>query len=399
MSVRILHSFPHKIGAGRICTIAWHQVADVADAGGDVSLITGVVHRPLPENVKVQTTLSRGRWRIPYSAIGQQRALRIHDRIVARNLPKLAGEIDVVHVWPIAAIETLRAAKRLGIPTVLERPNAHTRFAYEVVAAECERLGVALPPDHEHAFSESKLAREEEEYALADWLLCPSEFVMQTFLDEDFPAEKLLRHAYGFDDSRFFPLPTPPSSTGGLNALFAGVCAVRKGLHFALQAWHASPAKETGKFRIAGKFLPAYQEKLADLLDHPSIEILGHRDDVPKLMRESDIMFLPTLEEGSPLVCAESIGSACVPLVSSICTDNSIHDVNALIHPVGDVEELARHITLLDSDRAYLRRLREGCIRTAPQITWRAAGYRLLEAYEYAAHERAPSLQGAAAGA
>ena len=36
-----------------------------------------------------------------------------------------------------------KVARQLGIPTVLERPNAHTRFAYEVVRDECERLGVA----------------------------------------------------------------------------------------------------------------------------------------------------------------------------------------------------------------------------------------------------------------
>jgi hypothetical protein len=94
--------------------------------------------------------------------VGRHRALRLHDRIVARRLPSLAGRVDVVHVWPLGALHTLRAATKLGIPTVLERPNAHTRFAYSVVAAECERLNVALPPDHEHAFQEDVVAYEEQ---------------------------------------------------------------------------------------------------------------------------------------------------------------------------------------------------------------------------------------------
>lgn len=385
MSVRVLHSFPHKIGAGRICTIAWHQVADVAAAGGDVSVIAGVVHRPLPEPVPVTTTLARGRWRIPYGVIGQQRALALHDRLVARALPGLADRIDLVHTWPLAAAQTLRAARRLGIPSVLERPNAHTRFAYEVVRAECERLGVALPPDHEHAYNETKLAKEEEEYELADWLLCPSEFVAGSFRDAGYPAGKLLRHGYGFDDSRFFPSSEPRPADRGLNALFAGVCAVRKGLHFALEAWLRSPASQTGTLRIAGEFLPEYADRLSGLLAHPSIERLGHRDDVAQLMRDSDILFLPTIEEGSPLVCAEAIGSGCVPLASSVCTDNCVHGENALIHPVGDVDALERHITLLHSDRDRLSALRAGCLRSASGMTWRAAGRRLLEVYEYAA--------------
>ena len=31
VAVRILHSFPHKIGASRICTTAWWEVASVAE--------------------------------------------------------------------------------------------------------------------------------------------------------------------------------------------------------------------------------------------------------------------------------------------------------------------------------------------------------------------------------
>ena len=48
--------------------------------------------------------------------------------------------------------------------------------------------------------------------------------------------------------------------------LFVGVCAVRKGVHFALEAWLGSPACQDGTFLIAGEFLPDYQQKLAAML-------------------------------------------------------------------------------------------------------------------------------------
>ncbi len=188
--VRVLQSFPHKIGAARICTTAWHQAAGVSAAGGDVQVIVGAVHRELPPAVRVRTTLAAGPVRIPYRLLGRMRAMRWHDHVVARALPRLAGEIDVVHAWPMAARDTLAMARRLGIPTVLERPNAHTRFAYDVVRAECERLGVALPADHEHAFNAATLRLEEQEYALADRLLCPSDFVVRTFVDAGFAPEQ-----------------------------------------------------------------------------------------------------------------------------------------------------------------------------------------------------------------
>ena len=239
--------------------------------------------------------------RIPFRIFGGQRALAIHDRIVARRLPKLAGQIDIIHTWPLGARETLKTAASLGIPTVLERPNAHTRFAYEVVARECERIGVPLPPDHEHAFNEANLAHEEEEYRLADRLLCPSDFVVKTFLDEGFSPERLYRHVYGYDETLFWPDESLRDRQRPLTMLFVGVAAVRKALHFALQAWLRSPASETGTFLVAGEMLPAYEAHLAPMLAHPSVHVLGHRDDVPQLMRTSDILVLPTIEKASAL--------------------------------------------------------------------------------------------------
>jgi glycosyltransferase involved in cell wall biosynthesis len=386
--IRVLQSFPHKIGAARICTTAWHQAAGAAEAGADVLVMTGAVQRPLPAAVRVRPTLARGRVRIPYKALGRARALALHDRLVARALPGLAGQIDIVHTWPLGARETLRTARRLGIPTVLERPNAHTRFAYAAVRAECERLGVALPAGHEHAYNADILRLEEEEYALADRLLCPSDFVLGTFLDEGFARERLARHRYGYDDTLFHAPSQPRRRAPGLTVLFVGVCAVRKGLHFALEAWLNSPASGTGRFLIAGEFLPDYADRLSDMLAHPSVEALGHRSDAPELMRSSDVLVLPSIEEGSALVCSEALASGCVPVVSDASGSVCEHDVSGLVHRVGDVETLTAHLTSLHEDRALLERLRDGCLHAAPEYTWTKAGARLVEVYEEVVADR-----------
>jgi glycosyltransferase involved in cell wall biosynthesis len=319
--------------------------------------------------------------RIPYRLLGTMRAVALHDWIVARRIEKLAGQIDIIHTWPLGALETLRTAARLGIPTVLERCNAHTGYAMEVVQKECDRLGVTLPPDHEHAYNAEKLNKEEQEYELADRLLCPSDFVVRTFLDRGYPAAKLARHQYGFDEKTFHPGSETRSENPGLTMLFVGVCAVRKGVHYALEAWLKSPASRDGTFLIAGEFLPDYAEKLAPMLSHPSVRVLGHRDDVPELMRKSDILVLPTLEEGSALVTSEARGSGCVLLVSEAAGANCRNMENALVHRVGDVSALTQHITLLREDRAALERLRAASLATVSELTWSAAGRMLLEVY------------------
>jgi glycosyltransferase involved in cell wall biosynthesis len=380
-TIRVLYSFPHKLGAGRICYTAWQQVTGLAAAGADLLVLPGVLHKPVPSSVEVRPTLAWGKLRIPYRLLGTMRTCELHDRIVAAKVERLAGQIDIIHTWPLGAFHTLKAAAKLKIPTVLERPNAHTRFAYEVVQNECERLGVALPPDHEHAYNAKLLQKEEEEYQLASRLLCPSDFVVQTFLDQGFTRDRLARHQYGFDESVYYPNGRTPNANRELTVLFVGVCAVRKGLHYALEAWLKSPASKNGTFLIAGEFLPAYQEKLGPLLAHPSVRVLGHRNDVPELMRQSDILVLPSIEEGYGLVIADAVGAGCVPLASDACTEICRHMETGLVHHVGDVDTLTEQLTILYRDRSLLERLRNGCLKMAPDVTWTAAGKQLLQVY------------------
>ena len=297
------------------------------------------------------------------------------------DLKNSSGKIDILHAWPLGSLRTLKAAKRLGIPTVLERPNAHTMFAYEVVQKECERLGISMPPGHEHAYNTEVLRIEEEEYELADRLLCPSDFVARTFSERGFPANKLARHQYGYDDKVYYPDPHRAGSKNGLTMIFVGGCAPRKGLHYALEAWLQSPAHEHGTFLIAGAFIPGYAEKLSSMLSHKSVHVLGHRKDVADLMRKSDILILPSIEEGSALVTSEARGSGCVLLVSDAAGAICKHMENALVHRVGDVAALTQHITMLHEDRILLDRLRTASLKTINEITWTAAGVKLLNVY------------------
>jgi glycosyltransferase involved in cell wall biosynthesis len=379
--IRVLYSFPLKLGAERICYTAWQQVNGLSAAGAEVTVFSAAISRPLPANVKVRPTLARGKIRFPSRLLGRMAYARLHDWLVSRRIEKMAGQIDIIHTWPVGALRTLKTAAKLGIPTVLERCNAHTCFAYEVVQKECKRLGIAMPPGHEHAFNASILARESKEYDLANKLLCPSDFVARTFRERGFPDAKLARHQYGYDDKLYYPAAVPHTTNGGLTFLFAGGCAPRKGLHHALNAWSQSSASKDGTFLIAGTFIPGYAEVLSQQLAHPRVKVMGHRNDLPELMRQSDVLVLPSLEEGSALVTYEARGSGCVLLVSDAAGAVCKHMENALVHPAGDVAELAKHISMLHEDRNLFFKLRETSLSGIRDITWNAAGQKLLQVY------------------
>jgi len=380
-NIRVLYSFPIKLGGGRVGCTSWQQVMGLAAAGAEVLACPGVLQTPVAPNVEVWPTLSRGKVRISYKIVGRLRSYALHDWIVAQRLEALVGQVDIIHTWPLAALRTLTMAAKLGIPTVYERPNSNTRYFYEVVQKECEQLHFKLPPNHEHQWNDEVLRLEEQEYRLATRLLCPSRHVAQTFLEQGYVPEKLARHQYGFDPTDFYPSDNPRPVERPFTMLFVGGLSPVKGLHYALQAWLRSPAFSTGTFLIAGGATAEYLKILSPYLKHPSVRLLGQRSDIPELMRQSDVLVLPSLSEGFPLVVAEAIGCGCVPLVSDRITDACRHMENALVHPVGDVDILSAHFTMVYKNPDLLAQLRAECIKMAPQLTWTAAGVRLLDVY------------------
>lgn len=369
------------MGAGRICSTAWHQVEGASKAGVEITVITGSQARPLNPATKVKTTLAFGKLRVPYRLIGRDLACSWHDLATARWLESHHQEVDVVHCWPLGALRTVRVARKHGIPVVLERPNAHTAFAYEEVAKENREVGIELPGDHDHQFDPKRLELEETEYAEADYLLCPSDFVARTFLERGFPAAKLLRHQYGFDLSRFASPTTEPADNDGLVMIYAGVVEPRKGLHHALKAWLDSGAQEKGTFMVCGEFVPGYRERLEPMISHPSVKVMGHRTDLPDLMRQSDLFVLSSVEEGSALVTYEARGAGCVLLVSNASGAVCEHMQNGLVHASRDVAALTGHIRQLDADRNLLARLRSVSGSDLEKLTWDEAGRRLAELY------------------
>lgn len=382
--VRVLYSFPHKIGASGVNYAAWKLVKALHDTGAEVTVFPGVLHKALPEGVRVVPTLSRGKFRLPYKLFGWMRICKLHDRIVARRLRRMADQFDVVQCFPLGSLETIRTAKELGIPTFLERCNAHTGFAYEVVEQECRKLGITMPEGHAHAYNEAFLRREEQEYEATDYLFCPSEFVARTFEDRGYSRSKLARFQYGYDADAYTPAEPPCAGKPGLTVIFAAGCAPRKGLHYALDAWIKSKASEHGRFLIAGEFIPGYAELLAKQLAHPSVSVLGYRNDMPDLMRGSDVLVLPSIEEGSALVTYDARGSGCVLLVSDSTGAMCEHEVNALVHQTGDVETLTSHFDRVHEDRALLARLRAASLETAADLTWEASGRAMMAAYQNA---------------
>src|ERR1700683_4513882 len=91
-SIRVLYSFPHKLGADRICTTAWQQVNGLSAAGAEVLVCPGALSRPVSSNIRVRPTLARGKIRIPYKILGSMRAFELHNYFCSSLLHRMFWE-------------------------------------------------------------------------------------------------------------------------------------------------------------------------------------------------------------------------------------------------------------------------------------------------------------------
>jgi len=362
---------------------AWHQVAGLASLGVRVTLYAGSCEKEIHELNGSKETLVPWGVKMPIRLLGVDRAAALHDRIVAKALRRLNRRIDIVHCWSPGALETLKTARKLGIKTVLERPSSHTRFVFKAVAKGCEKLRMKMPKSHYTAFDEQRLAREEREFELADKLLCPSEWVAKTFLDQGIEKKKIARHQRGFEPDKF-GLPSTDSRRNdkSFRMTFVGRGEPRKGLHYALDAWLSSEACKKGIFYICGKFVQAYRKVLANKLAHPSIKELGFQNDVNSLLQKCHALILPSISEGSAQVTYQARACGCVLLVSEATGAVCEHMKGGLIHKPGDVDTLRDHIDLLASDKKLYERLRTNSLAGVSRLTWAEAVKMLLKAYQ-----------------
>jgi glycosyltransferase involved in cell wall biosynthesis len=382
-SLNVLYSFPGVIGGPGPGAIAWNQVNQLVRSGHDVTLVVTGVARTVVGIRSIIRSLDLGGRRITERTIGRARMHAWHDLRTRRVLA--AGEFDIVHTWPLAGARTLELARRLGVVGLRESPHTHPAQACTAVSREYALLGLQIPPAWSRFGGGDRIEAEEREYAAATAILVPSDVVAESFLSRGYESSQLIRHQYGFDPAEV-RVPVRDAEHP-FTAVFIGQCVPRKGLHYALRAWLASRASQTGRLLIYGSFDPDYRELLKSSLAHHSVTVCGPTEKPGAALAKADVLLLPSVEEGSALASYEAQGAGVIPLVSAASGAKVDHGVNGLLHQVGDVDTLAAQIDLIREQEKVRRFLRSAALAHAQTLTWTVAGRELDNAYRTALNE------------
>jgi glycosyltransferase involved in cell wall biosynthesis len=296
------------------------------------------------------------------------------DWIASRHLA--TGRYDLFHSWSGDCLQSLRVAKKMGIPSIVEIPTWHR---------DRGKTGDRPPPaapETPKKWKENLLQTRErfiEEYDLADVLVVLSQKAADTFRVQGFSEDKLYYLPRGVDVERFRPGPRPPI----FRAVFSGALIERKGIHHLLEAWHRLDLKEAELWLVGS----VHDEAKPHLKKYwrDNIKVVGFKRDVENYLSQGTVHVFPSQCEGSAKVVYEAAACGLPQITTREAGDVVNNGVEGIIIQPGNVGELAAAILELYRHPETVERMGVAARkRVVDNFTWDHFRTRLLIAYERA---------------
>jgi len=231
-----------------------------------------------------------------------------------------------------------RWARQHGGMTFLDAGNSHPSHFWKIMSEEHQRWGCTYPPVS-HAHFRRSLAMMKE----VDWVMAPSSFVEDSFLQNGFSAEQIVRIPYATDlnvfqaaEMRAPDRPFTVINTGGLS--------LRKGTPYLLEA-----------LRILKRQVPELRVLLTRQISDSIRPILARYKDLTiewsttlpqqqlaKRLQSADLFILPSLEEGMARTALEAMACG-LPVILTPNTgscDLVEEEINGSIVPIRSPEAI-----------------------------------------------------------
>ena len=292
------------------------------------------------------------------------------------------GAADSVFTFNGAGLEILQRAKQRGLFAVSEQTIAPSAIEQALLREE-----QALHPGWERPlkndFAEEFSRREQQEWRLADLILCGSEFVRHGIRQCGGPVEKCAVIPYGVDGpeaGQESKLQNPKSQRQGkrgpLRVLTVGTVGLRKGAPYVLAA--AKALQGCAEFRWVGaiNLLPEFAASMAR-----HVQLVGAvpRSEVSAHYRWADVFLLASICEGSATASYEALAHGlpvvCTPNTGSIVREGT----DGFIVPVRDPGVVADRLSALAANVHLICHMGISARQRAEQFSLESYGKKLLK--------------------
>ncbi len=211
------------------------------------------------------------------------------------------------------ANECFRWAREHGGKTFVDGGNSHPENYWTVLAEEYQRWNCRELPMAWHHYERARAMM-----ADVDFVLSPSTWVTKSFLERGFKPDQIIRNVYPIDISCFKPPGAPRPKDRPLTIIAPGSLSLRKGTPYLLEGFRIVlkkiPAARLVANRTVFDNVAAVIQRNSDLpidweppLSHPQLA---------ERMRNSDLLVLPSLEDGFARTVTEGL-SCGLPVITT----------------------------------------------------------------------------------
>jgi starch synthase len=251
-----------------------------------------------------------------------------------------------------------------GAKYVCDRGSAHICAQDRILREEYDRQGL-----HFSGIDPRAMSREEAEYDAADIITIPSTFAFNTFVEAGIAPKKLRLASYGVDLSTFYPCTHKSDQI--FQVLFVGAISIRKGICYLLNAFKRLECASK-QLILVGSISREMENMIAQISNDPQIRITGHIDQLQLkvIMSSSQVMVLPSVQEGFGLVIAQAMACGC-PVIASQHTgacDLFTDGQEGFIVPIRDGDAIADRLQTLADDIDLRCRMSHAALRRMQTI-------------------------------
>jgi glycosyltransferase involved in cell wall biosynthesis len=304
------------------------------------------------------------------------------DREAARRLRHggCGPDVRAVYAYEDCAERLFATACDLGLKRVYDLPIAYWKTTQRLLHEEAQRYPDWEPTLGATRDSEEKLSRKTREIDLAELVICPSRFVLESLPPEVRAKKHCLVALFGSPVATSNEERSTTRSAGPLRVLFVGALTQRKGLAdlFAAMKMIDSAAVELVVMGSTIRSLSWYRDQFPDFTYEPP---RPHRE-VLRLMQSCDVFVLPSIVEGRALVQQEAMACG-LPLIATrnAGADDLIEEgATGFLVPVRSPEVMAEKIGWCAANRSLLSGMGIAARERAGELRWHAYGETIVSA-------------------
>jgi glycosyltransferase involved in cell wall biosynthesis len=291
----------------------------------------------------------------------------------------IAWDTDLLAILSGVGLQSFRAARKHSILTVVECGSTHTDFQHAIVLEEFKRNGITQP-----LFPKAYRDRVRTEFAEADYIQLPSDFVVRTFIEQGVDPKKLLLAPYGANLEVFKP-KTAFDESRPFRVICSSGINLRKGARVLAEAWRKLNWPDAELVWIGG-VTPVTQHLFNPPIPGLRLEPGHPHPQLAELYRSCDAFVLPSFEEGLARVILEA-ASCGLPLIATPNTgvENFFTpgDPEGWLIPANDVDALCEALIAARSNREKTFHLGQRAARRAQSgYSWDDYGGRVLANYQ-----------------